>query len=73
MKKIDYFMTTKSESGDELKLGVDKNNNLYVNENKVKTESKIELSGWVSVSIIISALCALFALLIEIYKTFYLR
>lgn len=65
---IKEFMVHSDDNGSELKLGIDENGNLYVNNKRVITDTKIVLEGWVNGALFIGGLSTLGLFLLEFYK-----
>ena len=63
-------MEQDSDDGGTLELGIDNDNNLYVNGKKVLTETKLVIDKSVNYAIIAAGVCAVLTLFIEIYKVF---
>ena len=71
MKKIQVFMRQDKDDGGTLELGIDKDNNLYVNGEKVLTETKLVIDKSVNYAIIAAGVCAVLMLFIEVFKVFH--
>lgn len=67
---IETFMEHKGDNGGIIRLGIDENNKLYINESEVVTTQKIVLNGWVNLSIIAGGVGTMGMFLIEMYKLF---
>ncbi len=64
-------MQQDGDDGGKIELGIDEDNNLYVNEKKVLTETKLVIDKSVNYAIIAAGVCAVITLVIEVYKIFH--
>lgn len=67
---IEIFQTIKSDVGSELHLGIDEHNNLYINNKKVITESRVVLNNVLNYAIIIGGYSTFGILVVEIINIF---
>lgn len=68
MKKRFTFLTQSNENNETFVIEYDMDGNLYLNGNKVITESKLTLSWWVSCSAVLGGVGAFGVFLLEGYK-----
>ena len=61
----------KNSKYETARIAIDKDNNLYVNGNKVLTETKLVIDKSVNYAIIAAGVCAVLMLFIEVFKVFH--
>lgn len=66
--EIEEIFNHDSNNGGHISLGIDSNNNLYVNRKKVVTTNIIKFDKWVNISIVAGGFSTFGVFIIELFK-----